>query len=107
MIRFCLVGASGKMGQEVIRSLPQWSGIQLVSTLGFRSVGKNLRELSGKAAPDLIIQGDLKSALSETSPDVLLDLSEPSVALKHTLEALENKVATVVGTSGLQPKEMK
>jgi 4-hydroxy-tetrahydrodipicolinate reductase len=106
-IRFCLTGAAGKMGREVVKTLPQWQGIELVAALGLKSAGKSLRDLCGAKAPPLTIGSDLKVELAKNKVDVLLDFTEPASALKNALCAIEMGVAPLIGTSGLQEPELK
>lgn len=106
-LTFCVSGINGKMGREVVRSLPLWKELELRSAVGRKSVGQNLKDLVGADAPSLIIGGDLGTELKKNPVDILLDLTEPSVALEMALTAIENQVAPVIGTSGLQARELK
>lgn len=106
-IRFCLAGASGRMGRAVIQASRHWKGIELVSVVGLKTAGLNLRQILGPEAPDLEIQKDLASAFKKDSIDVLVDLTEPSCALAHALCALENRISPVIGTSGLKNPDLE
>ncbi len=106
-IRICVAGISGKMGREVVKSLPQWTGIELVSVVGLKTAGQNLKDIFGSEAPSLKIAHQLDEELKRNNVDVFLDLTEPHSALKHALCALENGISPIVGTSGLSIQDFK
>lgn len=106
-IKLGVAGISGKMGREVVKTLPQWPGIELISAIGVKTAGKNLREIMGKDAPNLVIGKTLEEELSLKKIDVFLDLTQPEVALAHALCAIEKGVAPIIGTSGLGATELQ
>ncbi len=107
VIRFCVAGITGQMGREVVRTLPQWKGLELVSGVASKAGGLKLQDILGQASPDLIIGGDLRDELRNKKFDVLVDLTRPEVAVSHALWAIEKGVSPIIGTSGLEAGDLE
>lgn len=94
MIRVAVIGAAGRMGSEVCRSLLQQSDIQLVGGVeasGHSSVGSCLG--NGRIVSDL--------TLLLPTADVVVDFSLPCVVAEHVRSCAQAKVPYVVGVTGL------
>lgn len=85
-IKIGLLGATGRMGQEIARLLEDTKGVQLIL-----SVGSKTKVDSDKAQ----------------SVDVWIDFSTPEVLEKALQTAVKNKQAYVCGTTGLSEKQKK
>jgi 4-hydroxy-tetrahydrodipicolinate reductase len=82
-IKLLLAGHRGRVGSALEPLLRNIEGIEYVG-----GVGRD---------------DDLKAALTEHRPDVLVDFTTPAVALDNALAAVAAGAAAVVGTSGLAP----
>ena len=100
-IKVCLVGASGRVGAELSKTLGESPDIEIVLAVDLHHKGCSLRELVGPEAPDLIIDHDLECALTREQVDVLVDFTHPAAAKKNALRAIAHQVAPIIGTSGI------
>ncbi len=92
MIRVLVSGAQGKMGTEVIKAVRAQNDMLLVG-----GVDPAAQDQTG----DVKIYGDLKTAISELNPDVVVDFTHPGVVLQNIKICMEENVRLVVGTTGL------
>jgi 4-hydroxy-tetrahydrodipicolinate reductase len=83
VIRVAVAGAAGRMGETVCAAVE----------------GAEDMELSGRADPRL----DTAVADVLDAADVLVDFTEPAVALENALAALAAGVHVVIGTTGFDP----
>ena len=100
MIKILVNGAHGRMGQTAVGAVLDDSDLKLVGAvdaIGAADAG----ELLGRGKLDLPIETDLARALVDKKPDVMIDFTQPHVVFDNVMTALENKVAPVVGTTGL------
>ena len=87
MIAVAVAGAAGRMGEAVCETVE----------------GAEDRHLAGGADPRL--GTSLSQALN--GADVLVDFTQPDVALSNALEAVEAGVHAVVGTTGFDPTPLQ
>ncbi len=106
-IRIALVGAAGRMGREVLKSLTPSSGFEIVCAVDRTCVGQNAQELAGPDAPDLVVEEKLGIALDRQPVDVLVDLSHHSAAAAHAMSSIKRGVSPVIGCTGLADTDMK
>jgi 4-hydroxy-tetrahydrodipicolinate reductase len=87
MIRVAVAGAAGRMGQAVCAAVQQAPDMELV----------------GRADPLL------GTSLEQVLPDaeVVVDFTEPDVALGNALACVEAGVHTVIGTTGFDPAPLR
>ena len=101
VIQVGLVGACGKIGVELSKSLGQCLDIDLVLAIDTGKNGCLLTEMAGPDAPAIFVESDLEAALQKKTIDVLVDFTHPDAAKKNALIALSHQVAPVIGTSGI------
>ncbi len=106
LIRVAVVGAAGRMGREVLRSLTPQHGFQIKVASDRSEAGKNCRELAGPAAPDIVVTDRLGAALDSEPCDVLIDFSHHSAAGAHATSAMKRGVSPVIGCTGLSETDM-
>lgn len=100
-MRAVIVGAAGRMGLTLARLAPE-AGIQIVGAIeraGHDALGKDLGVLASGAASGVCISADLDAALS--GAQVMIDFSAPAMTAVHLQSAARARVATLVGTTGL------
>ncbi|MBC7327376.1 4-hydroxy-tetrahydrodipicolinate reductase [bacterium] len=107
MIKVLVCGAAGRMGREVIKAISQEEDMSLVSAVDVREIGKDAGELAGIGKTGILIEEDLLSAIKNTSPDVMVDFTQPSVVKGNMKIAMENGVVPVVGTTGLKYEDIE
>ena len=101
LIRLAVVGAAGKMGREVLRSLTPQSGFEVVVAVDRAHGGISCRDLAGQTAPPLQVEEKLGAALDKTPADVLIDFSHHSAAVAHATSAMKRGVNPIIGCTGL------
>jgi 4-hydroxy-tetrahydrodipicolinate reductase len=102
MIRIAVAGASGRMGRTIIHVLADTSGAQLVAAVerhGHADLGKDSGELAGVGKNGVLVTHDAQKAL--TGADVWIDFTAPEAAAHAAEVAAQQKVALVIGTTGL------
>lgn len=106
-IKVAIAGARGKMGSEAVKTVINREGLELVAALDYKHVGESLSELE-MFPPNLNvpIYLNLTQLITETKPDVLIDLTNPQSVYEHTKEALLHNVRPVVGTTGFTDDQL-
>lgn len=98
-------GASGRMGQAILRILFARADVAPVAALvrgDSLLMGRSLVRDFGEVAADLIYTTALSTGVA---PDVLIDFSLASAFDNALASALENKAAFVSGTTGLDDRQ--
>ena len=97
-----ITGAAGRMGRTLI-ALAAAADLQVYAAVergGSEFEGQDAGRLAGVAEMGVAISADLRQA-----PKVLIDFSTPD-GMRHWLKVCrDRKIAMVVGTTGLQPKD--
>ncbi|HEY4973083.1 MAG TPA: hypothetical protein VII41_05700, partial [Steroidobacteraceae bacterium] len=101
-IRTVIVGASGRMGTQMLRLLPQFPMLTLVGAVASeRSAALGSTAL---AAPHgaVAITAQLPPLLAQA--DLVIDFSSASAAAAHVAACVAARVPLLLGTSGLPPE---
>ncbi len=107
-IRVFVAGASGKMGQEVIRSLLKEDDFILVGASDTRHQGMDVGFVVGLPRVGVDISGPIEvENLQTLRADVLVDFTNPQSLLKNAKTAIVAGVVPVVGTTGLDETELE
>jgi 4-hydroxy-tetrahydrodipicolinate reductase len=99
-MRFCIAGASGRMGRMLIEAVLASDGDTLGGALdvaGSPALGQDAAAFLGRPC-GVAITSDLRAALS--GADVLVDFTRPEGTLAHLAVCRELGVRAVVGTTG-------
>lgn len=105
MIRICLAGATGWVGESLVPAIDAAPDLELVSVVARRAAGDRLAEalrvetLSPQVA-NLVVRATVEEALAVPT-DVLVDFTAPTSVERHALAAIDRGVHVVIGTSGL------
>jgi 4-hydroxy-tetrahydrodipicolinate reductase len=97
MIKVVVCGASGRMGQTIGRMVKESDDLELVG-------GINLRPGSFFGV-EIVESKNAEALLKKTKPDVLIDFTIASAVVGNVKMAAKNKVALVVGTTGISPEQ--
>ncbi|RHW39301.1 4-hydroxy-tetrahydrodipicolinate reductase [Lysinibacillus yapensis] len=107
-IKVAIAGSRGKMGSAAVRTVYNHDGLELVAALDYKQVGESLAELEMFPPNfDAPIYTDLTQLITETKPDVLIDLTNPESVYEHTKVAMLHNVRTVVGTTGFTDEQLE
>lgn len=101
VVRVGVVGAMGKMGQEVVKAVCADNELELVCAVDVNQV-----DLEVCPPKEVRIMGDLKSAILAHKPDVIVDFTQPKFVYENARVCLENGVRPVIGTTGLSDEQI-
>lgn len=107
LIRVAVIGAAGRMGTEVLRTVHQEPGLEIVAAIDRDKVGVNCREFAGGRAPDIVVVDKLGATLDSTPADVLIDFSQGSGSAQHADSALKRGVSPVIGATGVSDADLR
>lgn len=107
MMKVAVMGASGRMGQMLIRLVDdsdQATLAAVVERAGHDWVGRDLGLATGGAARGLIVTDDVAQALGVS--DVVIDFTAPAVTVALAKQAATAGVAHVIGTTGFSDADL-
>lgn len=97
-VRVGVVGAAGRMGQVVCRSILDAPDLDLVAAVSPRHARLPLAQVT-RLETGLVMAGEL-DALTEADADVAVDFTVPGAVADNVAWCLEHRVHVVVGTTG-------
>ena len=106
MLKTAVLGATGRMGTQVIRMVVAADDLTLVGAAtepGEAAVGRDAGEWCGGGAVGIPILDDAADALSEA--EVAIDFTLPTATVGNLKAAVRHQCAVVLGTTGLGPEE--
>ncbi len=98
MIKVAVAGAAGRMGLEVVKAIVAEDDMEVVAAVDPRATGTIYVGAHGE---EVSVLPDLRAALLERSPDVLVDFTHPTQVEANVGLALAAGVDCVVGTTGV------
>ncbi len=101
-----VVGAAGRMGQELIRAISSVPGARVagaVERAGSAHVGKDAGELAGIGRIGVAIGDDPLSAFARA--DGVLDFTAPAASVEFAGYAAQARIVHVIGTTGCSPAD--
>ena len=100
MIRLCLQGASGRMGSQILRVLPEFSDFSLVSVLE----SPDRARLGEETCAGIVLSSDTRSGV--TCSDVVVDFSCPEASLRLAGICAEMGRPLLIGTTGHSAEQL-
>jgi 4-hydroxy-tetrahydrodipicolinate reductase len=100
-VRAALIGATGRMGQAVVRAAPAFARLRItaaVASATSASLGRDAGELAGAESLGVAIGSDLPRALSEA--DVAIDFSAPAATRANLLACRAARKPLLLCTTG-------
>jgi 4-hydroxy-tetrahydrodipicolinate reductase len=97
-------GASGKVGQEVVKAVCQDTATRLVGAADAKITGNTIALPDGKTAP---FSTDIKAIIEQCRPDVIVDFSIARASMPMVRIAAKNNVNLVIGTTGFSAAELE
>ncbi|MFN4090482.1 MAG: 4-hydroxy-tetrahydrodipicolinate reductase [Alphaproteobacteria bacterium] len=97
-----VIGAAGRMGQMLVRTVVETDGARLVAAIerpGSAALGRDAGEVAGVGRLDVAV-GDDPAALFQTA-DAVLEFSLPAATTAHAALAAQHAKIHVIGTTGL------
>lgn len=102
-IRVGVVGATGKMGREILKAVTNDPQTEVVFGIGLVDAPTSII-VEGKEIP---VTADLDAALSANEVDVVIDFTNADAFRQNASVALRHGVHLVSGTTGLAHEELK
>lgn len=102
MIKVAVVGASGRMGQMLIRAVDESAHVELSGVTdapGSPWIGKDLGEALGGAARGIEVAADPLPVFAEAQ--AVLDFTIPDATVAHAAIAAQARLVHVIGTTGM------
>lgn len=103
-VKVVVQGASGKMGQEVIRALCREPEMQLVGAVDLKVTGDYLALPDGSGTVPFAT--DLEHMLTSCRPSVLVDFTVAQATMPAVRIAAKQGVNLVIGTTGLAADDL-
>src|SRR5262245_55240893 len=106
-MRLAVIGAAGRMGRMLIKTIAETPGVTLAGALereGATGLGLDAGTLAGTGVAGVMITADARSAFS--SAEGVLDFSSPAASVALSAEAAAAGIVHVVGTTGLSEADL-
>ena len=100
MIKVGVIGAKGRMGKTVVSAVIADNELELVCAVDKFGVGEEI-------APKIKIEDNLKNAIINSKPDIIIDFTQPSTIFENIKTYLDLKVKSVIGTTGLKKEQLE
>ncbi|HEX3011546.1 MAG TPA: 4-hydroxy-tetrahydrodipicolinate reductase [Syntrophomonadaceae bacterium] len=108
-IKVIVTGALGKMGMETARTVLSDKNFELAGLIDVRGKGESFSDLAGlkEKIDDVRVENDLEKVIQRVHPDAMVDFTNPQAVFANARMALNNKITTIIGTTGLNDVELK
>ncbi len=106
MIKAGVVGALGKMGKQVVKSVLEADDMELVCAIDVLGEGTDAGFAAAGKECGVLIQTDIKNTISTSKPDVIIDFTQPNGIFEHVKTYMELNVKSVIGTTGLNEENI-
>lgn len=106
MSMIVVAGASGRMGQAIIRIINETEGAKLVGAIerkGADTIGKDAGELAGIGKTGVIISDNTEETLK--GADAIIDFTTPETSVAFSKIAAEKGLTHVIGTTGCSEED--
>lgn len=100
-------GAYGRMGREVVKACLNDDEVSLVGVADVRGKGQDIGPLVGFDKLGLTLENELASLIEAVRPEVMVDFTNPQAVVRNAKMALEQGVRPVIGTTGLEEKDIE
>jgi 4-hydroxy-tetrahydrodipicolinate reductase len=105
-MKLVVAGASGRMGQALIRAIAATPGVMLAGALertGAETIGSDAGLLAGIGSNGVVITDDILPVLAEA--DGLIDFTIPAATVVHAGYAAQAGIVHVIGTTGCSAQD--
>lgn len=101
-----VAGASGRMGQAIIRVIDEMPGAKLVGALertGADTIGRDAGEIAGVGTSGVIITDNQDDVLE--GADAIIDFTTPETSVAFSKVAAEHGLIHIIGTTGCSQEQ--
>lgn len=106
MIRVGVIGACGRMGQMVCRTVVEAGDLALVAAVDRSHLGESIGSLIGHPKVAVRISDELDTLL-QAEVEVAVDFTHPDVVLDDVHWCVAHAISLVVGTTGLSAEDFE
>jgi 4-hydroxy-tetrahydrodipicolinate reductase len=107
-IQVAVSGATGRMGQEVVKAVLADPALKLVAAVDPGRTGEDAALAAGLAEPcGVTLQASLDEALATANADACVDFTRPDVVFQNAMTMVRHHVRPVIGTTGLTEEGLK
>lgn len=106
-IKVGVMGACGKMGQEICKAVLDDPDLKLMAAVDIINQGYELDILIGRPRTGLLIETNFNKILEKEKIDVLIDFTNAQAVLNNAPKAIKSGVNLVIGTTGLTVEEIE
>jgi 4-hydroxy-tetrahydrodipicolinate reductase len=102
MVRALIIGATGRMGQSVVRAALERPNIRIagaVASAESNHLGRDIGELAGASTFGILVTSNLTAALGDA--DVAIDFSQPAATAANLAACVAAGKPLLIGTTGL------
>jgi 4-hydroxy-tetrahydrodipicolinate reductase len=106
-LRVIVVGASGRMGRMLVRTVTESRHTVLVGATerpGYEFISRDAGELAGVETLGVAVADDIRTC---ADADVLVDFTVPAATLAHAAFVAERNMRMVIGTTGFEPEQLQ
>jgi 4-hydroxy-tetrahydrodipicolinate reductase len=108
MIKAIVVGAAGRMGGTVVRTIHEAEGIEISGAIerpDHPSLNRDIGQVGGVGEIGVSLVGDIERVIK--AGEVVIDFTNPEVSLRSLEVSSENGVAAVIGSTGFTPEQIE
>jgi 4-hydroxy-tetrahydrodipicolinate reductase len=106
MIEVLVTGAYGRMGREAAKTVWNADDMELSGAVDGQGEGADIGQFIECGRAGILIEKDLDGFLKRKRPDVAVDFTGPQAVYLNTLKYLEHGVRPVIGTTGLDARQI-
>lgn len=101
MIRVGLIGAAGRMGRTIVRSIAMQHDIKLVSALSPEYIGEDAGLCAGLPSPIGVTLNNDSHEFFAQNPNVVLDFSIAQAVPVNGVEVIKHRIPYIIGVSSI------
>ncbi|MDQ0058159.1 4-hydroxy-tetrahydrodipicolinate reductase [Paenibacillus harenae] len=105
-INVAVVGASGRMGREVVKMVLEDETLRLVAAVAPSAGPVDAGIFAGRRETGVTVSATLEEALASAQADVLVDFTVPQAAYGNTKTSILSGVRPIIGTTGFTPEQI-
>lgn len=105
-LRVTIVGATGRMGQALIKTVMDTDGMTLVGAVDRAespAMGQDAGQMVGGAACDVVVTSDPLPAFAQS--DCVIDFTQPEATRQYAAYAAQAGCAHIIGTTGMAEED--
>jgi 4-hydroxy-tetrahydrodipicolinate reductase len=106
VIRVGVIGACGRMGLMVCKSVAETEDLALVAAIDRSRVGQGIGQMIGHPGVDAPVSDELDRLL-QAEVDVAIDFTHPEVVMDDVRWCIAHAVHLVVGTTGITQQDLQ